>query len=587
MPDEYYNSIYTGEEIDRRLGLAGDVADAVYFDANDVSLWAAGAIASSTGANSSSTTRIRTTGYIGAGVKKISVAAGYKYMVFGYSSGTYMGTWNGSSFVKSGNWRTADLDLSLLPAYDLRLVMATSPTDSSISTDAASNITLTAALTDSGRAADMTYTYGQLQRIIEGLFVANLDTSLITTISSETQNDANSLTTPGTYRFPNLTAVRATANMPVSAAGKLFVYSTATTSYKVQVYTSNGGVVFTRSLNNGTWSGWRLNSEVLRAPIDGSDATDIISRRLSQEGACHLSAGTFKIHSLNIPANYLLEGIGDRTVLQLDSEYPNDPALILNAGCKVRNLKIIGAGGEAYDASAGSTIGTSHGISVDGISGTDLTNRLRIVIDGVEIAGFTGAGIYLNNTGGNIGDNVAVSNCNVHNCHAGIYTKVSEYHRITNSSFNGCYYGAYNDGGNNLFSNCGFNSCQIGCYIENLDGSASNNSHGTFSACTFNHEHDIAIKIAGTGDNYVSSGEVFVGCQIAYGGVDVNNGIGIHFDSCNFLNSSPITVGDGGFTLFSGCIFINATQSPVTKTGTGVLIFDGCYLRSGAAFNPI
>lgn len=27
MPDEYYNSIYTGEEIDRRLGLAGEVAD--------------------------------------------------------------------------------------------------------------------------------------------------------------------------------------------------------------------------------------------------------------------------------------------------------------------------------------------------------------------------------------------------------------------------------------------------------------------------------------------------------------------------------------------------------------------------------
>lgn len=158
MPDEYYNSIYTGEEIDRRLCLAGEVANAVFFDTNATGLWASGAISSSSGSNSSSTTRIRTTGYISSGVKTISIAAGYKYMVFGYNAGTYMGTWNGSSFVKSGNWRTTDLDLTTLPAYDLRLVMATSPTDSTISTVAASNIALLAAtdttLTASGVAAD-------------------------------------------------------------------------------------------------------------------------------------------------------------------------------------------------------------------------------------------------------------------------------------------------------------------------------------------------------------------------------------------------------------------------------------------------
>ena len=157
MPDEYYNSIYTGEEIDRRLGLAGEVADAFFFNANSTSLWESGAISSSSGANSSSTTRIRTTGYIGAGAKRISIAAGYKYMVFGYNAGTYMGTWNGTSFVKSGNWRTTETDLTALPAYDFRLVMAYIG-DGTITTTAASNITLSAStdttLSVSGAAAD-------------------------------------------------------------------------------------------------------------------------------------------------------------------------------------------------------------------------------------------------------------------------------------------------------------------------------------------------------------------------------------------------------------------------------------------------
>lgn len=157
MPDEYYNSIYTGEEIDRRLGLAGETASAVFFDANSESQWAVGAISSSSGANSTSTTRLRTTGYIGAGVKKIAVASGYKYILFGYSSGVYMGTWNGTSFVKSGNWRTTETDLTALPDYNFRLVMAYIG-DGAITTTAASNITLSAStdtsLSVSGAAAE-------------------------------------------------------------------------------------------------------------------------------------------------------------------------------------------------------------------------------------------------------------------------------------------------------------------------------------------------------------------------------------------------------------------------------------------------
>ena len=101
------------------------VGDVVFFDSNKVSLWQQGAISSSTGGHSSSTTRIRTIGYLGKGVKKISVNDGFRYILFAYDdTGTYIGTWNGTAFTKSGNWRTENLDLMSLPDYNFRITFA-------------------------------------------------------------------------------------------------------------------------------------------------------------------------------------------------------------------------------------------------------------------------------------------------------------------------------------------------------------------------------------------------------------------------------------------------------------------------------
>lgn len=255
--DEYYNSIYEGEEIDRRLGLAGEVADAVFFNANSTSLWESGAISSSSGANSSSTTRIRTTGYIGAGAKRISIAAGYKYMIFGYNAGTYMGTWNGSSFVKSGNWRTTDLDLTTLPAYDLRLVMATSPTDSAITTSAASNVTLLSstdtALTTPGVAADAKTTGDAVGALrAEMLNISNN----VTVLSDGT--DFDTLRDPAVYRISNNTHAATMLNIPQKTSGKLIVCTTATALKVYQIYATATSATFTyiRQYDGSAWGAW-------------------------------------------------------------------------------------------------------------------------------------------------------------------------------------------------------------------------------------------------------------------------------------------------------------------------------------------
>lgn len=126
---------------------------------NSVTLWAVGAINSTSGANSTSTTRLRTSAYIGKGVKQLIVESGYRYLVFAYdSSGTYVGIWNGSTFVKSVNWRTVDTDLTALPDYNYRIVLARDPDSGAMTTDLALNLVMLAStdasLTISGEAAD-------------------------------------------------------------------------------------------------------------------------------------------------------------------------------------------------------------------------------------------------------------------------------------------------------------------------------------------------------------------------------------------------------------------------------------------------
>ena len=324
---------------------------------------------------------------------------------------------------------------------------------------------------------------------------------------------------------------------------------------------------------------------------DQSDRSADIMTTLKSFGKCILAKGEYIVNDMQMPSYTTLEGCGRSTILRPPTG-ATGAVIKLERGCTIKELKIIGLSGESYEPGQ-STIGTNHGISANGISGSDYTDRLRLIIEGVEIAGFDGAGIYLYNTGGNINDGASISDCCVHNCEVGLYTRNSEYHRVSNSSFTACYYGTFNDGSNNVFSNCGFNGCAIGAYLENVDGTVGNHAAGTFSSCTFHHSHSTAIKIEGAGDNYVSQGEIFIGCEIGFGNVEITNGQGIHFSSCSFFNSAPISISDEGtnpthtFVLFSSCLFRNATENPVTKTGTATVLFENCHLRStGGTFNP-
>lgn len=91
----------------------------------DTTIWAVGALNASTGANSSSTTRVRTTNYINTSITDVNVLSGYKFAVAAYnSSGTYQGMWNGTALAKSLSWNRNTVQLSNIGSYKFKIMAA-------------------------------------------------------------------------------------------------------------------------------------------------------------------------------------------------------------------------------------------------------------------------------------------------------------------------------------------------------------------------------------------------------------------------------------------------------------------------------
>lgn len=109
---------------------------------SDTSIFSQGGISSSTGSNSSSTTRIRTTTYLPDNAIAIHVTSGYKFIVFAYNNSGYVGVYNGSTFVTTAVWFTEDINFRAVSRlYKYRIVVAKS-NDSSISPSDATNVTI-------------------------------------------------------------------------------------------------------------------------------------------------------------------------------------------------------------------------------------------------------------------------------------------------------------------------------------------------------------------------------------------------------------------------------------------------------------
>lgn len=299
---------------------------------------------------------------------------------------------------------------------------------------------------------------------------------------------------------------------------------------------------------------------------DGSDQTQYVRNVLIQHKVANLITGSYQITDLIMPENSSIIGNGESVIV---GSLDNTSLIIMDNYCTVKGVTLKGS-----QEDTPSMFGTSHGIRCrNACRGTR--------IEDCEIKYFTGCGIYCTDMGTGI-YSLYISNVGVSYCYYGLKTTNAEYLMITACKFFRNYCGVLNQGGNNKFANCDFSgNVQVNCRVDNTEG--SNNGHGSFVGCTFNHAgnndtDDLIIE--GTGRMLIN------GCHFSYGKITLTNTDGNVFSGCAFAISSPIEITGGNCSLFVGCMFRSVADTPVTFNNNTAARFDSCYLRSGAVFNP-
>lgn len=246
----------------------------VVVDVNNDALWAIGTINVSTGNNSNaSTNRLRIRFPIGKGIKSISVASGYRYQLLAWNGSTYVGVWNGTAFAKATSWKTAGIDLTALPDYDYKIILAREVDSTEMAISESANLTMLSTTDSSlkvpGAAADAE---------IVGEKIGNLGTSI------GANQDLDDYTAQGWYYWLSSSNP---ANNPTSEAGTMAVYGVSSAN-AVQIVYSRGTTqrMFWRLKTTSAWTSWKqiayttdiesavaeINAEIATVNEDQSDA---------------------------------------------------------------------------------------------------------------------------------------------------------------------------------------------------------------------------------------------------------------------------------------------------------------------------
>lgn len=333
----------------------------------------------------------------------------------------------------------------------------------------------------------------------------------------------------------------------------------------------------------------------LASSNDRTDRTEEIVHLLTKHGVCQLGAGDFYVKNLTMPEQSTLMGCGNATRVILDESVADGFAVRMQSLCTVKDFFLLGDPERGIpapgtdkrtfeDVVISETLGTRHGIVWCGNYDKDQTDvPFRGAVANLTIRGFSGGGITEHNTGYSIQTGLNVSDCFIFNCGAGINIDYwSEFNRYTNVNCCRNYYGAINNGGNNVFANCCFSCNYLGMLMDNSRGQSPNNSHGSVLGCTFDHsDHNNGVGLRLIG---MHNGEIFTNCQIFFSKIELENSDGIVFSNINFGREEQISITDGGVVQFNNCIF--RTVPTVTVRNNPLVLFNNCFTRDGNAIAP-
>lgn len=164
-------------------------------------------------------------------------------------------------------------------------------------------------------------------------------------------------------------------------------------------------------------------------------------------------------------------------------------------------------------------IGTNNGIYINGYA-------KNIHIEGLEIKNFNGAGInmYRTHSGQYTRTTKITNNVCINNGIGCLADVRSEYQTVIGNSFTYNKYGAIFAGGNMLASTNHMDANGVGCVISGILG--ENDSHGSISCSTFNHNISYSLYVIDINNGFAVSGS-----QVFQGDICLDNAKGFIYSS--------------------------------------------------------
>jgi hypothetical protein len=290
-----------------------------------------------------------------------------------------------------------------------------------------------------------------------------------------------------------------------------------------------------------------LDDRVKRLESDDLSTFDL-EEELTKSDIVNLPIGTITINeTIDIPSGKTIIGVRGKTIIQAGSDVID--VLRLN-GVNDITLKDFTIKGLFPNTTLGAPLSTPIAGTVDSVndaiteagvgtkSGIIINNVKRVNISGLEVSNFDAYGIKVTQTGKSYDYGINVFENYFHDSYCNLkLDSEAEYSSYTGNVFSLSQFGLIVNSGNNLFTNNKINKNRVGLVMN----AGVNNSHGSFSACTFNHNSLYGILL-----DALEFGEVFSACQHWYGDVYVRNSKGIVFNGCQFGRSDVFA--DGNFT---------------------------------------
>lgn len=251
------------------------IINAVGVENNLTNTWESGAINSSNGGKTTSTTRIRFYSYIYAGLKMtISAPSGMKFMIFRYADETV------ESYKRSEGWFTGEKTVYYPNEY-IKVVAAYSD-DSEISASAGDNVirktyTVTdESLSQKGKGADANAVGEQLAKKFE--FNGILDNT----------QDLNDIRGNAFYRWMQSSRP---AHLPTSYGGTLI--SLGISSNTTQLIINYVGKAWIRGYYSSSWSDWMpvADDTILKSIIETITVPESIASITGNDGVTYTASG--------------------------------------------------------------------------------------------------------------------------------------------------------------------------------------------------------------------------------------------------------------------------------------------------------